>query len=101
MLSLPMTFWLTQTLYSPLSKLSQLLYINRLPSGRDIYRVKTPEEFGAEVTAKKAKKAATKTKKEDNAAAKASAKAVKATAAQQPAGNLKRKRVAPVKTSKG
>jgi hypothetical protein len=96
-----MTFWLTQTLYSPLSKLSQLLYINRLPSGRDIYRVKTPEEFGAEVTAKKAKKAATKTKKEDNAAAKASAKAAKATAAQQPAGNLKRKRVAPVKTSKG
>jgi hypothetical protein len=74
--------------------------MSRLPSGREIYRVKTPEEFGAEVTAKKAEKAATKTKKEDDAAAKASAKAVKATATQLPAGNLKRKRVAPVKTSK-
>ena len=74
-------------------------FISRLPSGREIYRVKTPEEFGAEVTAKKAEKAATK-KKEDDAAAKASAKAAKATAIQQPAGNLKRKRVAPVKTSK-
>jgi hypothetical protein len=76
-------------------------FINRLPSGREIHRVKTPEEFGAEVTAKKAEKAATKKKKEDDAAAKASAKAAKATAAQQPAVALKRKRVAPVKTSKG
>jgi hypothetical protein len=75
--------------------------INRLPSGREIYRVKTPKEFGAEVTAKKTEKAATKKKKEDDAAANASAKAAKATAAQQLAGNLKRQRVAPVKTSKG
>ncbi len=75
-------------------------FISRLPNGREIYRVKTPEEFGAEVTAKKAEKAATKKKKEDNSAAKASAKAAKATAIQQPAGNLKRKRVAPEKTNK-
>ena len=42
-----------------------------------------------------------KKKKDDEAAEKAAVKAAKATAAQQPTGNLKRKRVAPVKTSKG
>ncbi len=76
----------------------------RLPSGREVHRVKTPEEFGAEVAAKKAEKVATKKKREDTAAEKAAAKAakaVKATATQQSTGNLKRRREAPVKTNKG
>ena len=76
-------------------------FVGRMPSGREIHRVKTPEEFDAEVAAKKAEKVAAKKKKDDEAAEKAAVKAAKATAAQQPTGNLKRKRVAPVKTSKG
>ena len=87
--------------------------IGRLPSGREIYSVKTPEDFAAEVAAKKAEKVAAKKKKEDAAAQKAAAKAAKAaenpvknltglvSAAQRQAENLKRKRVAPGKTSKG
>ena len=76
-------------------------FIGRLPSGREIHRVKTPKEFDAEVAANKAKKVAAKKKKEDDPAEKAAAKAAEATAVQLLAGNLKRKRVAPVKTSKG
>ena len=76
-------------------------FVGRMPSGREIHRVKTPEEFDAEVAAKKAEKVAAKKKKDDEAAEKAAVKAAKATAAQQPTGNSKRKRVAPVKTSKG
>ena len=72
-----------------------------------MHRVKTSEEFGAEVAAKKAEKVAAKKKREDTATEKAAAKAakaakaVKATATQQSIGNLKRKREAPVKTNKG
>ncbi|KAI2495150.1 hypothetical protein MHU86_19381 [Fragilaria crotonensis] len=87
--------------------------INRLPSGREIYSVKTPEDFAAEVAAEKAEKVAAKKKKEHAAAEKASAKAAKAaenpgknssapaSTAQRLAGNFKRKRVAPAKTGKG
>jgi hypothetical protein len=69
-----------------------------------VYRVKTAEEFEAEVATKKAEKVTAKKKRDDNAAEKAAAKAakaVKATAAQQSTGNLKRKWEAPVKTKKG
>jgi hypothetical protein len=52
--------------------------IGRLPSGRKIYSVKTPEDFAAEVAAKKAKMDAAKEKKEIAAAEKAVAKAAKA-----------------------
>ncbi|KAI2489638.1 hypothetical protein MHU86_24951 [Fragilaria crotonensis] len=79
-------------------------FVSRLPSGREVHRVKTAEEFGAEVATKKAEKVTAKKKRDDNAAEKAAAKAakaVKATAAQQSTGNLKRKWEAPVKTKKG
>ena len=46
-------------------------FIGRLPSGREIHRVKTPEEFDAEVAANKAKTVAAEKKKEDDAAEKA------------------------------
>ena len=83
--------------------------INRLPSGREIYSVKTPEDFAAEI----AEKVAAKTKKEHAAAEKASVKTAKAaenpgknlsapaSTAQRFAGNLKCKRVAPAKMGKG
>ena len=85
--------------------------IDRLPSGRQIYSVnKTPEDFAAEVAAKKNEKVDAKEKKEDAAAEKAGAKPAKAaenpvknstalvSTAQRQAGHLKRKRMAPGKT---
>ncbi len=79
----------------------EIEFVGRMPNGWEMHRFKTPEEFDAEVPAMKARKVVAKKKKDDEAAEKAAVKAAKATVAQQPPGNLKRKRVAPVKTSKG
>ena len=86
--------------------------IDRLPSGREMHGVKTPEDFAVEVAAKTAEKVAAKKKKLDSAAENAAAKAAKAAAVVADSVNAvdinstaaaptKRKRVAPRKTNKG
>ncbi len=87
--------------------------IDRLPSGREIHGVKTPEDFAVEVAAKTAEKVAAKKKKLDSATENAAAKAAKAAAVVADSVNAvvdinstaaaptKRKRVAPRETSKG